>query len=171
MEDSWQSRLRASVGDSKLWGLRRQVILSTALEFVAVGKALLRPIEADEETRQEIYAVGLLTQMAGEFALAGGRMLSDGEHYAGAALVRQLVEIEYLTWTIKEGHRSAGKWLQSTYDERIKVFSPGELRKTSKGRFLRTIRAIVNKVAIQWPRGVFCLALKTRGAPRCYSSI
>jgi hypothetical protein len=63
-------------------------------------------------------------------------MLSDKEHYAGAALARQVVEIEYLTWTFKEGHRSASKWLNSTHSERMKMFSPSQLRKTSKGRFL-----------------------------------
>jgi hypothetical protein len=54
---------------------------------------LLRPIEANEETKQALHAVGLLLQMAGELAGAAGRLLSDGEHYAGAALVRQVVEI------------------------------------------------------------------------------
>jgi hypothetical protein len=136
MEDSWQSRLRSSVGDSKLWKLRRQVILMTARDFMAVAKELSRPIEEDEETEDAIRAVGLLLQMAGELAGAAGRLLSGGEHYAGAALVRQIVEIEYLTWTFKEGHRSASKWLKSTHAERMKMFSPSELRKTSKGRFL-----------------------------------
>jgi hypothetical protein len=136
MEDSWQSRLRASVGDSNLWRLRRQVILKTAHDFIAVGKLLSLPNEVDEQTKDGIYAVGLLLQTAGELALAAGRLLSDGEYYAGAALVRQVVEIEYLTWTFREGHRSASKWLQSTHSERMNSFSPRELRKTSKGRFL-----------------------------------
>ncbi|HXQ38341.1 MAG TPA: hypothetical protein VN843_30355 [Anaerolineales bacterium] len=136
MENLWQSRLRSSVGDSKLWRSRRQVMLMTARDFMAVAKVLLRPIEEDEESEDAIHAVGLLLQMSGELASAAGRLLSDGEHYAGAALVRQVVEIEYLTWTFKEGHRSASKWLQSTHDERMKMFSPRELRKTSKGRFL-----------------------------------
>ena len=74
--------------------------------------------------------------MAGELGLAAGRLLSAGEHYAGAALVRQVVEIEYLTWTFKEGYRNPEKWLKSTHSDRMKLFSPGELRKTSKGRFL-----------------------------------
>jgi hypothetical protein len=136
MDDTWQQRLRAGVGDSKLWRLRREVILRTGRDFMAVGSVLSRPIEADEETKDAIYAVGLLLQTAGELAVAAGRLLSDGEHYAGAALVRQVVEIEYLTWTFKEGHRSASKWLQSTHSERMNAFSPRELRKTSKGRFL-----------------------------------
>ena len=103
MDDTWQQRLRAGVGDSKLWRLRRQVILKTGRDFMAVGGVLSRPIEADEETKDAIYAVGLLLQTAGELAVAAGRLLSDGEHYAGAALVRQVVEIEYLTWTFKRG--------------------------------------------------------------------
>jgi hypothetical protein len=110
--------------------------LSTARDFVAVGKSLSEPVEADKETQQGVYAFALLMQMAGELAFAAGRMLSEKEHYAGAALVRQVVEIEYLTWKSKEGHRSASKWLNSTHNERMKMFSPGELRKTSKGRFL-----------------------------------
>ena len=92
----------------------------TARDFIAVAKVLLRPIEEDEEIKQAVYAVGLLLEMAGELAGAAGRLLSDGEHYAGADLVRQIVEIEYLTWTFKEGHRSASEWLQSTHDERMK---------------------------------------------------
>lgn len=165
MEDSWQTRLRASVGDSKLWKLRRQVILSTAREFVAVGKAMSRPIEADEETQQEIYAVSLLMQMAGELALAAGRLLSDGEHYAGAALARQLVEIEYLTWTIKEGHRTARKWLQSTHDDRVKAFSPRELRKTSKGRFLsKDYQNHCEQGGHPVPRGSFLLGGDSTGS-------
>ena len=58
MEDSWQSRLRASVGDSKLWRLRRQVIVKTARDFMAVGNVLSRPIEGDDETKRAVYAFG-----------------------------------------------------------------------------------------------------------------
>jgi hypothetical protein len=105
-------------------------------DFVEVGRSLSEPVEAHEETQQGLYAFALLMQMAGELAFAAGRMLSDKEHDAGAALVRQVVEIEYLTWTFKEGHRTAGKWLNSTHNERMKMFSPSQLRKTSKGRFL-----------------------------------
>jgi hypothetical protein len=165
MEDLWQSRLRASVGDSKLWKLRRQVILNTASDFMAVAKVLLRPIEDNEETKQAVHAVGLLLQMAGELARAAGRLLSDGAHYAGAALVRQIVEIEYLTWTFKEGHRSASKWLQSTHDERMKMFSPRELRKTSKGRFLsRDYQHHCEQGGHPVPRAAFLLNAQSPGS-------
>jgi hypothetical protein len=165
MEDSWQQRLRAGVGDSKLWRLRSQVILKTGRDFMAVGGVLSRPIEADEETKDSIYAVGLLLQTAGELAVAAGRLLSDGEHYAGAALVRQVVEIEYLTWTFKEGHRSASKWLQSTHSERMNAFSPRELRKTSKGRFLnQDYQHHCEQGGHPVPRGSFLLAGASPGS-------
>ncbi|HUE82856.1 MAG TPA: hypothetical protein VMM84_12155 [Pyrinomonadaceae bacterium] len=139
--------------------------MKTALEFIAVGKELSQPIDANEETQQEIYAVGLLMQMAGELALSAGRLLSGGEHYAGSALVRQIVEIEYLTWTFKEGHRSANKWLQSTHDERMKLFSPRELRKTSKGRFLsRDYQHHCEQGGHPVPLGSFLLGAQSPGS-------
>lgn len=164
MEDSWQSRLRPSVGDSRLWKLRRQVILSTARDFMAVGGALSRAV-ANEKGPQELHAIGLLMQMAGELALAAGRLLSDGEYYAGAALVRQVVEIEYLTWTFKEGHRNPSKWLKSTHAERMKDFSPSELRKTSKGRFLfKDYQDHCEQGGHPVPRGSFLLAGESPGS-------
>ncbi len=136
MESEHEARLRASVGGPALWTLRKRTAMKTARDFIAVGTAMSASSDLDKETSDAIQAVSLLLRMAGELAIAAGRMLSEGEHYAGAALVRQLVEIEYLTWTFKEGHRSAGIWLRSNHQERREMFSPAQLRKTSKGRFL-----------------------------------
>ena len=66
-------------------------------------------------------AVGSMLRMAGELLFAAARLLSKGEHYAGCALLRQVTEIEYLTWAIKEKHRSAVDWLKSTHAERMKI--------------------------------------------------
>jgi hypothetical protein len=165
MEDQWQLRLRASVGNSRLWKARRRLMLNTARDFVAVGNGLVQTVETNNRTQREIYAFGLLMQMAGELTFAAGRLLSDGEHYAGSALVRQVVEIEYLTWTFKEGHRSASDWLQSTHDERMKMFSPRELRKTSKGRFLnRDYRDHCEQGGHPVPLGGFLLGAQNPGS-------
>jgi hypothetical protein len=165
MEDTWQSRLRAGVGDSELWSLRKHTAVKTARDFIAVGTLMSLPNDSDEETSDAIHAVSLLLQMAGELAVAAGRLLSDGEHYAGAALLRQVVEIEYLTWTFKEGHRSASKWLQSTYEERMSVFSPGKLRQTSKGRFLREdYKDHCEQGGHPVPRGSLLLGAKNPGS-------
>ena len=42
----------------------------------------------------------------------------------------------YLTWTFKENYRGPKEWLESTHEQRLKDFSPAQLRRTSKGRFL-----------------------------------
>ena len=78
----------------------------------------------------------MLLQMAGELTRAAAKLLGSGQHYSGAALLRQIVEIEYLTWTFKEGQRDPKKWLNSTHRERMQDYTPAQLRQTSHGRFL-----------------------------------
>jgi hypothetical protein len=103
----FQSRLRAGIGSPKLWRLRKRTSGKTARDFMAVGTQVSRSVESGQgSVRDAIHSVGLLLQMVGELALAAGRMLSDREYYAGAALLRQVVEIEYLTWTFQENTRS-----------------------------------------------------------------
>lgn len=132
----FQSRLRAGVGGPDLWGLRKETALHTTKALSAVGWAMTSRTDVTGDDGEAVRAIGALLQMAGELGFAAGRMLSGREHYAGAALVRQIVEIEYLTWTFKEGHESVTAWLTSTHEERMKVFSPKKLRANSKGRFL-----------------------------------
>ncbi len=133
---AFESRLRAGVGGKELWDLRKETAMVTGASFVGIGLAMSSRHDLPGQDGEAVRAMGSLLQMAGELAFAAGRMLSDGEHYAGAALVRQIVEIEYLTWTFKEGHASVNAWLNSTFDERMKVFSPKRLRRNAKGRFL-----------------------------------
>jgi len=57
----------------------------------------------------EAVAVSLLLRIGSELVSAAADLFSDGRHYAAAALVRQVVEIEYLAWAFetndKEGKR------------------------------------------------------------------
>ena len=132
----FESRLKVGVGGQELWDLRRDTAVATAAGLCVVGKAMAGPKSVRGHDSEGIHAMGSLLQMSGELGLAAGRMLSAQEHYAGAALLRQVVEIEYLTWTFKEGHESVNAWLHTTYEQRMKVFSPGQLRRNAKGRFL-----------------------------------
>ncbi len=134
-EREWAERLRAGMGGRHLWRLRYKTAIATALDLIAVGKQMSGTL-ADERTVDDTYAVGCLLQMAGELLLASAGLLSNGQQYAGAALLRQITEIEYLTWAIKEKDRSAIDWLKSTHAQRRKEFGPAQLRRTSKGRFL-----------------------------------
>ena len=131
----WQDRLVAGIGGPELSSLRTKVARTTALGLIEAGSEMSRP-DVTENIGNEVDAVGFLLQMAGELGFAAGRLLTIGQHYAGAALLRQVTEIEYLTWNIKEKHRNALAWLKSTHAERMRDFGPAQLRKTSKGRFL-----------------------------------
>lgn len=134
-EQELAKRLRDGVGGRKLWRLRCKTAVATARDLTAVGQEM---VEAgpNDKMLETVNAMGFLLQMTGELMFASANLLSKGEFYAGAALLRQVTEIEYLTWAIKENHRTAEKWLKSTHEERMSSFAPVKLRRTSRGRFL-----------------------------------
>jgi hypothetical protein len=132
----FQSRLEAGLGGSDLWELRKETALYTTSAFSAVGLDMTSRADFVGGNGEAVRAMGALLEMAGELGSAATKMLSGNEHYAGSALVRQIVEIEYLTWTFKEDHESIAVWLNSSHEQRMKVFSPKQLRANSKGRFL-----------------------------------
>lgn len=134
-QQEWAKRLRAGIGGPKLWRLRRKTAVATARDLIAVGKKMVRT-DANQNTPDSADVMGFLLQMTGELMFSSANLLSGGQHYAGAALLRQITEIEYLTWAIKENHRTAEKWLRSSHKERMTSFAPVQLRRTSRGRFL-----------------------------------
>jgi hypothetical protein len=81
--------------------------------------------------------VGLatVTQIAGELTMGAVALLEQGNLYAAAALIRQLVEIEYLAWAFAEDQEQAKEWLRSTREERLRFWQPRDLRQRSHGRF------------------------------------
>jgi hypothetical protein len=83
-------------------------------------------------------AVGVATvaQIGGELATGAVDLLNATNRYAACALVRQLVEVEYLATAFAEEHEIAAVWLRADRDERLKFWSPARLRQRAKGRFL-----------------------------------
>jgi hypothetical protein len=162
-EQEWAKRLRAGVGGRSLWRLRRKVAVATARDLMAVGQAMLHA-DANKKTLDSIDAMGALLQMTGELIFASANLLSNGGFYAGAALLRQLTEIEYLTWAIKENYRTAENWLQSTHEERKSSLAPVQLRRTSRGRFLdKDYRDHCELGGHPTPRGIALLGGKQVG--------
>ena len=154
----FKSRLAAGVGGPDLWNLRRETGLQTAKAFQSVGRHMASLTNVPGDDGDAVRAMGCLLQMAGELAFAASRMLSTSEHYAGSALVRQIVEIEYLTWTFKEGHAGVTAWLHSTFEDRRKVFAPKQLRDNAKGRFLfKDYQDHCEQGGHPVPRGIFLL--------------
>lgn len=82
--------------------------------------------------------VGLatVTQIGGELARGAIALLTTGNRYAGAALIRQIVEVEYLASAFAEGDGSAMEWLHADRDARRQFWSPAAMRKRAGGRFL-----------------------------------
>ena len=83
-----------------------------------------------------LVGVGVLTQIGADLLEAAGDLLSGTNHYAGAALLRQIVEVEYLTWAFANQKRDAATWLNSDHETRRAMFRPARLRSESDGRFL-----------------------------------
>lgn len=81
--------------------------------------------------------VGLSTvmQLAGELMAGSAALLQAENRYAAAALIRQLVEVEYLAWAFAESFDEAMSWLRSTREERLEMWQPGHMRKRAAGRF------------------------------------
>jgi hypothetical protein len=81
--------------------------------------------------------VGLATvvQIAGELMAGAVELLRGGNRYAAAALIRQLVEVEYLAWAFAEDEEEAEKWMRSDKAERDKFWKPVRIRERADGRF------------------------------------
>lgn len=85
-------------------------------------------------------AVGVATvaQIGGELTSGAVALLRAHNRYAASALIRQLVEVEYLAAAFAEEHKIAAQWLRASREERLKFWSPARLRERAAGRFLRT---------------------------------
>src|SRR6266404_4847204 len=59
----------------------------------------------------EVVGMSVLLRIGGQLISASAELLTEGRPYAGAALLRQIVEIEYLAWAFESRHRDAERWL------------------------------------------------------------
>jgi hypothetical protein len=83
-----------------------------------------------------VVGAAAVTQMGGELASGAVQLLKGGNLYAASALIRQVVEVEYLAHAFAEQHEKAATWLRADREQRLKFWSPAQLRKGSSGRFL-----------------------------------
>lgn len=80
-------------------------------------------------------AVAMLLRIGSQLVSGSADLIADGRHYAGSALIRQLVEVEYLAWAFETKDAESARWLRSSKDERQAFFTPAKLRKAADGRF------------------------------------
>ncbi|HEY6248981.1 MAG TPA: hypothetical protein VI685_03415 [Candidatus Angelobacter sp.] len=83
----------------------------------------------------ETVAVSMLLRVAGQLTSAITDLFADGRQYAAAALLRQMVEIEYLAWAFETRNGDAERWLRSDKKERQNFFTPAKLRDAAQGTF------------------------------------
>jgi hypothetical protein len=81
-------------------------------------------------------AVAIVAQMGAELAVGAAQLYSACRWYAGAALVRQLIEVEYLLFLFATDDEEPERWLRASDADAKKTFSPAEMRARSAGRFL-----------------------------------
>lgn len=83
----------------------------------------------------ETVAVSVLLRIAGQLLSSSADLFDDGRKYAAAALLRQMVEIEYLAWAIETRNQEGERWLRSDRQQRQAFFTPAKLRKAALGKF------------------------------------
>ncbi len=83
----------------------------------------------------ETVAVSVLLRVAGQLTSAGADLFADGRRYAAAALLRQMVEVEYLAWAFEDRNGDAERWMRSDQQERQEFFKPAKLRAAAQGKF------------------------------------
>jgi hypothetical protein len=76
-----------------------------------------------------------LVQVAGELSGSTVTLLDAQRTYGAAALVRQLVEVEYLAYCFSTDRALAAQWLTASQDDIRKWFQPAAMRKRSAGVF------------------------------------
>lgn len=86
----------------------------------------------------ETVAISMLLRIGGQLVSGSADLICDGRHYAGSALIRQLVEVEYLAWAFGTRNNDAANWLRSSRKERKDFFSPAKLRKAAESHFRST---------------------------------
>ena len=74
----------------------------------------------------ETVAIALLLRIAAELIAASSDLFMSGKAYAAAALIRQMVEVEYLAWAFETRNHDAERWLRSSKAERQEFFTPAK---------------------------------------------
>lgn len=129
----WVKAAQKAASDKEQIAARSELAKFTAETFSQVGEELY--VMGLEHNDDEIVAISLLLRIGGQLTSASADLFADGRHYAAAALLRQMVEIEYLAWAFESRDNDAQRWLRSNADERRTFFTPAKLRKAAAGKF------------------------------------
>ncbi|MFN8152476.1 MAG: hypothetical protein U0R24_15310 [Solirubrobacterales bacterium] len=128
--------------------VRREACSAYAGALAEVGQLLwitgsmLGPDRADGKSpfgfgSDDVVGLSVVCQVGGELARGFLDLFESGNLYSAQALLRQIVEVEYLMAAFADQDAVAAEWLRATRKERLKFWSPARLREKAKGKFLR----------------------------------
>lgn len=80
-------------------------------------------------------ALATVAKIAGELVGGAVAAMDAGHTYAGAALARQLVEVEYLAALFADDPDEPARWVTASTSQLRTHYSPAKLRERSGGRF------------------------------------
>lgn len=118
--------------------LRRELVAALAVAFAQFGassRKLANSAATDSIYRPRVMASGLVAGIGCELLQGIAALAAARCAYAGSALVRQLVEIEYLSWAVSEDPDDAIDWLRADRSRRLDRWQPGKIRGRAAGRF------------------------------------
>lgn len=101
----------------------------------ATGNVLWAFGLSDSHSRRSL---AMVIQMAASLTKGASALLELENWYGSAALLRQVVEVEYLLWLFSVEPAAAAKWLLASQDDLRRLYSPAAMRKRSAGRFRDT---------------------------------
>ena len=119
------------LGDAEAIKLREATCDTLAQALAAIGAVLWAFGLADQPRR----AIAAAIQMGGETARGAVALLRDNNRYAAAALVRQLVEIEYLLCLFALDTAEPLRWASSDLDAVRREYQPARMRERCGPRF------------------------------------
>jgi len=138
--------IRSAAANPDLVRVREELASFTARAFLHAGRLLevdgaLLGKDRVEGTSpfgngsDEVAGIALLLKISSQLVSGSAMLFDSGQCYAAAALVRQMVEVEYLAWAFANRDRDAQRWLRSTKAERKNFFAPGKIRDAANKKF------------------------------------
>jgi len=125
--------LNARLADDRAQALRERVAQKIPQLLADNGQRLSihHWLEADDAG----IGFATATEMAAELAEGARRLFDAALWYPGAALVRQLIECNYLLTLMADDRKEAEAWKTSSHEDIVKRFMPRHMRERAKHGF------------------------------------
>lgn len=121
--------------------VRRELVMKLGMALVVFGSEAKRLTTAgtlSSAQTKRLLPAGLIGAIGGELTSTISYLALGRWAYGAASLVRQLVEVEYLSWATTNDPADAWEWFTSDRQIRLQRWQPGKIRQRSEGRFPNT---------------------------------